>query len=171
MMLKSWKMYWYMSITWKYYVFLITVELTEPPYHIHDSGYASFGLKIDVFFRTPVNPKERQIHYEYDLFLPGVGQPTVSSFKTERLQFINPPPTFRAMLIAGGAVSVFSCKLTFIKKLWIIQRYSIRPSWLLTPIWPVCMCDGLLQTEQDFSQLDKLIVCKNQLGNYPHVKF
>ena len=91
---------------------MITVELTEPPYHIHDSGYASFGLKIDVFFRTPVNPKERQIHYEYDLFLPGVGQPTVSSFKTERLQFINPPPTFRAMLIAGGAVSVFSCKLT-----------------------------------------------------------
>lgn len=83
--------------------------MTKPPYHIHESGYASFGLKIDIIFRSPVNPKERLIHYEYDLFLPGEGQPCVRNFKTNRVNFGNPSPAFRAMLLAGGAVSIVMC--------------------------------------------------------------
>jgi len=73
---------------------------------ICESGYASFALKLEIHFSNETCHKgENVIHYEYDLYLPGDGQPPVKHFRQERLLFKNTPPEFRAKLKAGGAVS------------------------------------------------------------------
>ena len=89
--------------------------VTKPPYAIHESGYASFGLKLDIHFANKsCRNGENIIHYEYDLYLPGEGQPQVSSFRQERLLFKTTPPDFRARLLAGGAVSYLLNKFVFV---------------------------------------------------------
>jgi len=78
--------------------------VTKPPYRINESGYASFNLKLDVVFRNDEKPN--YISYEYDLYLPGDGQPPVKHFRQERLLFKNTPLSFRTKLLRGGAVSI-----------------------------------------------------------------
>lgn len=88
------------------YIISYLIVVTSPPYMICESGYASFALKLEIHFSNETCHKgENVIHYEYDLYLPGDGQPPVKHFRQERLLFKNTPPEFRAKLKAGGAVS------------------------------------------------------------------
>lgn len=48
--------------------------------------------------------KPNLIEYEYDLVLPGEGQPPVKYFRQEKLIFRNTPEDFRQKLLRGGAV-------------------------------------------------------------------
>lgn len=95
----------YPPVLYKSYT-LSFVVVTKPPYQINESGYASFGLKLEIHFSNhSCRNGENIIHYEYDLYLPGEGQPSVKSFRQERLLIKTPPPEFRLKLLAGGAVS------------------------------------------------------------------
>lgn len=70
---------------------------------ISEKGYASFGLKLEIVFKN--NDTPNHIEYDYDLVLPGDGQPPVKYFRQEKLIFRNTPDDFRQKLLKGGAVS------------------------------------------------------------------
>lgn len=72
---------------------------------ISEKGYASFGLTLEVVFQNSVKPNH--LTYEYDLVLPGEGQPPVKYFRQEKLIFRNPPDDFRQKLLRGGAVCYY----------------------------------------------------------------
>lgn len=72
----------------------------EPPYEISQSGYASFELPIEVYFRNKKEPKN--MTFEYDLYLE-MGR-TVSNHLFEKLTFKNPSDDFRKRLLKGGGV-------------------------------------------------------------------
>ena len=87
------------------FILLITccllLVIKEPPYQLNESGYASFEIPIEVYFRNREEPKK--ISLEYDLFID-LGRP-VTKLKREKLTFLNPSADFKKKLLKGGAVS------------------------------------------------------------------
>ena len=52
--------------------FVITV-CKEPPYKVSETGYGSFNLPVEVYFRNKEEPRKYRL--EYDLTLQLVGMP------------------------------------------------------------------------------------------------
>lgn len=75
--------------------------LKEPPYEIHESGYAGFDLPVEIHFRNKEEP--RKISYTYDLFLNM--QEAVYNLRREKLTFQNPSAEFMKKLLKAGGVS------------------------------------------------------------------
>ncbi|KAH7644303.1 protein af-9-like [Dermatophagoides farinae] len=71
--------------------------IKEPPYEIKESGYASFELPIEVYFRNKEEPKK--ICFEYDLYIE-LAKP-VANTRRERLTFQNPSIEFKKKLLKG----------------------------------------------------------------------
>ena len=76
----------------------------EPPYKLSESGYGSFTLPIEVFFKTNAkeDPRKHMINYELTLQLRGL--PPLNVTKVEALTFINPSDEFEKRLLKAGAV-------------------------------------------------------------------
>lgn len=83
---------------------LCVTAAKEPPYKLQESGYGSFILPIDIYFRNKEEP--RQIRFDYDLFLHLNGNPPVNHVRCELLTFQNPTDDFRQKLLKAGGVSV-----------------------------------------------------------------
>lgn len=83
-------------------LFFLSPVFKEPPYQLKESGYASFEIPIEVYFRNREEPKK--ISFEYDLFLD-LGRP-VTKLKREKLTFQNPSADFKKKLLKGGGVNV-----------------------------------------------------------------
>ena len=122
----------------------------DPPFRLEESGYGCFHLPVQVHFKNKEEPKK--VDFDYDLLLPGLGQPPVSNIRSEALTFKNPTDEFkRKVLKAGGVIisnangcnrlgmlSSFSPKLT---QFSIFRgRYSgTSVCWKLT-------CNGLVSS-------------------------
>ncbi|KAK2152836.1 hypothetical protein LSH36_316g02025 [Paralvinella palmiformis] len=76
----------------------------EPPYSVAESGYGSFNLPIEIYFKTKEEP--RKIKFDYDLFLHLNGSPPVNHLRCEKLTFQNPTEDFRRKLIKAGGVGI-----------------------------------------------------------------
>ena len=76
--------------------------LKEPPYKVAESGYGSFNLPVEIYFRNKEEPRKYKL--EYDLFLQLVGMPPVNNTKVEALTFLDPSEEFERKLLKGGAV-------------------------------------------------------------------
>ena len=74
----------------------------EPPYQVSESGYGSFMLPIEVYFRNKDEPKK--VRFEYDLLLPNLNNPPISQIRSECLTFQNPSEEFRQKLVKSGGV-------------------------------------------------------------------
>jgi len=74
----------------------------EPPYKVSETGYGSFNLPVEVYFRNKEEPRKYRL--EYDLTLQLVGMPPYNFTKVELLTFLNPSEDFEKKLIKGGAV-------------------------------------------------------------------
>lgn len=78
--------------------------IKDPPFQVAESGYGSFMLPVEVYFRNKDEPKK--VRFEYDLLLPNLNDPPINQIRSECLTFQNPSEEFRQkLLIAGGAVS------------------------------------------------------------------
>lgn len=76
----------------------------DPPYQISESGYGSFNLPLEVYFRNKDEPKK--VRFEYDLLLPNLNDPPINQIRSECLTFQNPSDEFRQKLQnAGGVVT------------------------------------------------------------------
>lgn len=73
----------------------------EPPYSVHESGYAGFEVPIEIYFRNKEEPKK--ITYNYDLFLH-ISE-AVHNTRREKLTFQNPSVEFKKKLLRAGGVS------------------------------------------------------------------
>merc|ERR1712142_1037418 len=74
----------------------------EPPYKVSETGYGSFNLPVEVYFRNKEEPRKYRL--EYDLTLQLVGMPPYNFTKVELLTFVNPSEDFEKKLHKGGAV-------------------------------------------------------------------
>lgn len=74
----------------------------EPPYQISESGYGSFNLPVEVYFRNKDEPKK--VRFEYDLLLPNLNDPPINQIRSECLTFQNPSEEFRQKLLKAGGV-------------------------------------------------------------------
>ncbi|CAG2164715.1 unnamed protein product [Oppiella nova] len=72
--------------------------LKEPPYQVQESGYASFELPIEVYFKNKEEPKK--ISFDYDLYLRL--DDAVSHSRREKLTFQNPSNDFKKKLLKAG---------------------------------------------------------------------
>ncbi len=69
-----------------------------------ESGYGSFMLPVEVYFRNKDEPKK--VRFEYDLLLPNLNDPPINQIRSECLTFQNPSEEFRQKLLkAGGVIS------------------------------------------------------------------
>lgn len=75
----------------------------EPPYRLTESGYGSFILPIEIYFR---NKDPSQIRFDYDLFLNLDGNRPVNHLRCELLTFQNPTDDFRQKLLKAGGVII-----------------------------------------------------------------
>ena len=85
---------------------LLLIKFTvvkEPPYQVSESGYGSFMLPVEVFFRNKDEPKK--VRFEYDLLLPNLNDPPINQIRSECLTFQNPSEEFRQKLLKAGGVS------------------------------------------------------------------
>lgn len=78
----------------------------EQPYTLSESGYGSFTLPIDIFFKTTAkeDPRKHSINYELTLQLRGL--PPLNVNKIEALTFLNPSDEFEKRLLKAGAVII-----------------------------------------------------------------
>jgi len=74
----------------------------EPPYKVSETGYGSFSLPVEIYFRSKEEPRKYRV--EYDLTLPLVGMPPHIVTKVELLTFLNPSEDFENRLLKGGAI-------------------------------------------------------------------
>ena len=78
--------------------------MKDPPFQVAESGYGSFMLPVEVYFRNKDEPKK--VRFEYDLLLPNLNDPPINQIRSECLTFQNPSEEFRQKLLkAGGTVS------------------------------------------------------------------
>lgn len=76
----------------------------DPPFQVSESGYGSFNLPVEVYFRNKDEPKK--VKFDYDLLLPNLNDPPINQIRSECLTFQNPSEEFRQKLLkAGGVVS------------------------------------------------------------------
>ena len=74
-----------------------------PPFEVQESGFGSFDMVIDVYFRNKDEP--RMVRYTYDLILPSPEQQTLHAPRHEMLTFQNPPLEFcQKLVLAGGTI-------------------------------------------------------------------
>ena len=76
--------------------------MKEPPYQVSESGYGSFNLPVEVYFRNKDEPKK--VRFEYDLLLPNLNDPPINQIRSECLTFQNPSEEFRQKLLKAGGV-------------------------------------------------------------------
>ena len=82
----------------------IAAVVKDPPFQVAESGYGSFMLPVEVYFRNKDEPKK--VRFEYDLLLPNLNDPPINQIRSECLTFQNPSEEFRQKLLkAGGVVS------------------------------------------------------------------
>lgn len=74
----------------------------DPPYQVSESGYGSFNLPVEVYFRNKDEPKK--VRFEYDLLLPNLNDPPINQIRSECLTFQNPSEEFRQKLLKAGGV-------------------------------------------------------------------
>ena len=92
------------GMSFQYWHFLSPLVVKDPPYQVSESGYGSFNLPVEVYFRNKDEPKK--VRFEYDLLLPNLNDPPINQIRSECLTFQNPSEEFRQKLLkAGGAVS------------------------------------------------------------------
>ena len=85
-------------------ILLFLKVIKEPPYQVSESGYGSFNLPVEVYFRNKDEPKK--VKFDYDLLLPNMNDPPINQIRSECLTFQNPSEEFRQKLLkAGGVVS------------------------------------------------------------------
>ena len=73
-----------------------------------ESGYGSFNMRIEVFFRNKEDLKSQM--FEYDLLLPNSQDPPINQLRSETLTFQSPNEEFRARLIKGGGIPLSEAK-------------------------------------------------------------
>lgn len=74
-----------------------------PPYEVQESGFGSFDMVVDVYFRNKDEP--RMVRYTYDLILPSPEQKAIHAPRHEMLTFQNPPLEFcQKLILAGGVI-------------------------------------------------------------------
>ena len=78
----------------------------EPPYQLSESGYGSFNLPIEVYFKNKDEPKK--VRFEYDLLLPNLNDPPINQIRSECLTFQNPSEDFKQKLLKAGGVTTGS---------------------------------------------------------------
>lgn len=84
--------------------FCMHIVVKEPPYQVSESGYGSFNLPIEVYFRNKDEPKK--VRFEYDLLLPNLNDPPINQIRSECLTFQNPSDEFKSKLLkAGGTMT------------------------------------------------------------------
>ena len=82
----------------------MTKVVKDPPFQVSESGYGSFNLPVEVYFRNKDEPKK--VKFDYDLLLPNLNDPPINQIRSECLTFQNPSEEFRQKLLkAGGVVS------------------------------------------------------------------
>ena len=86
-----------------YIYFFKYAVVKQPPYQVSQSGYGSFMLPVEVFFRNKDEPKK--VRFEYDLLLPNLNDPPINQIRSECLTFQNPSEEFRQKLLKAGGVS------------------------------------------------------------------
>ena len=79
-----------------------TLVVKEPPYQVSESGYGSFNLPVEVYFRNKDEPKK--VRFEYDLLLPNLNDPPINQIRSECLTFQNPSEEFRQKLLKAGGI-------------------------------------------------------------------
>ena len=89
-----------LNITFYQNIVSLFAVLKEPPYQIGESGYGSFFLPIEVYFKNKEEP--RKVKYNYDLCLPMLGSPPIDNIRSEALTFTNPTEEFKRKLLKGG---------------------------------------------------------------------
>ena len=72
-----------------------------PPFEVKESGFGSFDMVVDVYFRNKDEP--RMVRYTYDLILPSPEQQAIHAPRHEMLTFQNPPLEFCQKLVLAGA--------------------------------------------------------------------
>ena len=75
--------------------------MKEPPYQVSESGYGSFMLPIEVYFRSKDEPKK--VRFEYNLVLPIVKDP-ITQIHRKRIIFQNPSEKFGQKLAKSGGM-------------------------------------------------------------------
>lgn len=81
--------------------FLIFTVVKEPPFILKESGYASFVLAIDIYFKNRDEPKKGT--FKYDLVLQTT---PYQNIQKEKFVFPNPSDEFRKKLLKGGGVII-----------------------------------------------------------------
>lgn len=94
--------------------FIFYPVFKEPPYEVAESGYGSFMLPIEVFFRNKEEP--RKVLFEYDLVLPNLHDPPINEVRSECLTFQNPSEEFKKKLLMAGATGADGGNLQIPKK-------------------------------------------------------
>jgi len=74
--------------------------LNEAPFHVVESGYGGFLLPVDIYLRSPCEP--RRLRYLYDLELDSCC--SVACVRYEKVVFWNPAEPLRSALRQSGAV-------------------------------------------------------------------
>lgn len=70
------------------------------PYRLHETGYGSFKLGVELFFHTDKHPSRYQFDYELNLQL--VGMPPYKFSRLIHLPFLAPCEDFERKLLHGG---------------------------------------------------------------------
>ncbi|CAG0915810.1 unnamed protein product [Notodromas monacha] len=76
----------------------------EPPYELSESGYAGFLLKIELVFKTSLEP--RSAKFDFDLFFNSDPSMDANSIRPEKLTFQKPGEDFKRKLLRGGGVLI-----------------------------------------------------------------
>ena len=78
--------------------------LKDPPFQVAESGYGSFMLSIEVYFRNEDEPKK--VRFGHHLLLPNLNDPPINQIRSEFITFQNPSKEFQQKLLqAGGSIS------------------------------------------------------------------
>ena len=77
--------------------------MKDPPYQVSESGYGSFNLPVEVYFRNKDEPKK--VRFEYDLLLPNLNDPPINQIRSECLTFQNPSEEFKQKLVKAGGIT------------------------------------------------------------------
>ena len=86
------------------YVLFHFLVVKDPPFLVAESGYGSFMLPIEVYFRNEDEPKK--VRFEYYLLLPNLNDPPINQIHSKFLTFQNLSKDFQQKLLkAGGSTS------------------------------------------------------------------
>ena len=89
-----------------YCILFFSPVIKDPPYQVSESGYGSFNLPVEVYFRNKDEPKK--VRFEYDLLLPNLNDPPINQIRSECLTFQNPSEEFKQKLVKAGGISTGS---------------------------------------------------------------